>query len=457
MMIASTSGPDYAAAAPQVIRKALWTNDEDRVLREQVRLHGPHNWHAICLALPERNAKSCRFRWCQHLDPRLDVVKPFTPEEDKLIVKYQATYGNRWSTIADFLSGRTDNAIKNRWNSVLRKQYGHASTAEQGLPRQYRAPSASRHATGPELTPGCLPLFPLEKGDVRMDRRRPRPPHHAPDNDMSDDETCAAPMECLQLFPLAPGDVRANAGAAASSGVSCGADDPLTQLGLAPAARMVYEDNPECLEAIVMDELWTLDSWYQLNSGFYVRLHGPHNWDAICLALPERNAKSCRFRWCQHLDPRLDVVKPFTPEEDMLIVKYQATYGSRWSTIAEFLSGRIDNSIKNRWNSVLRKQHGHASAAEQGLPRQYWMDRRSPPLPHHTPDDEDMSDAETSAAESVECLQLFPLAPGDVRANAGAAASSGMSCGADDPLTQLRLAPAARLVFDVTPLRAYRM
>jgi hypothetical protein len=84
-------------------------------------------------------------------------------------------------------------------------------------------------------------------------------------------------------------------------------------------------------------------------------------------------------------------------------------------------------------------------------------DRRSPPLPHHAPEDEDMSDAETSSAASVECLQLFPLAPGDVRANAGAAASSGMSCGADDPLTQLRLAPAASLVFDVIPLRSYRM
>ncbi|KAM0860536.1 hypothetical protein ACQ4PT_046487 [Festuca glaucescens] len=250
--LAGTSGPDYAAvavaaaaaAAPQVTRKAMWSSDEDGVLREQVRLHGPHNWDTICVALPGRNAKSCRLRWCQHLDPRVDVVKPFTPEEDKLIVKYQAAYGNRWSTIAEFLSGRTDNAIKNRWNSVLRKQHSHASTAEQGLPRQYWAPSASRHATGPELTPGCLPLFPLEKGDVRMDRRNPPPPHHAPDDDMSDDETCAAPMECLQLFPLAPGDARANAGAAASSGVSCGADDPLTQLRLAPAARMVYEVMP---------------------------------------------------------------------------------------------------------------------------------------------------------------------------------------------------------------------
>jgi hypothetical protein len=63
-----------------------------------------------------------------------------------------------------------------------------------------------------------------------------------------------------------------------------------------------------------------------------------------------------------------------------------------------------------------------------------------------------MSDAESSAEQ---CLQLFPLTPGDLKV--GAAASSDFSCGADDPLTQLRLAPPARMVFEVLPLRAYRL
>jgi hypothetical protein len=249
-----TSVPDAtdagADSARQVVKKAMWGKDEDRVLREQVRLRGPHSWDAICNALPGRNAKSCRLRWCQHLDPRLDVLKPFTSEEDELIVKYQAAYGNRWSTIAGFLSGRTDNAIKNRWNSVLRKkQHAHAFTAEQRLQRQYcPAPSAVSRATfpaSPELTPGCLLLFPLEKGDLRIHRRSaPLPTHaHAPeDDDMSEDESsAAAPME---LFPLAPGDLRVNTGAAVSSDMSCGADDPLTKLSLAPPARMVFEVMP---------------------------------------------------------------------------------------------------------------------------------------------------------------------------------------------------------------------
>jgi hypothetical protein len=136
-----TSGPSDAARP--AVRKAIWSEDEDRVLREQVRRHGPHNWDVICVPLqPERNAKSCRLRWCQHLDPRVDADRPFTCDEDKLIVKYRALYGNRWSTIAEFLSGRTDNAIKNRWNSVLSKHHGHAppTVDHQAPPRYYWAP-----------------------------------------------------------------------------------------------------------------------------------------------------------------------------------------------------------------------------------------------------------------------------------------------------------------------------
>ncbi|KAE8789357.1 R2R3-MYB protein [Hordeum vulgare] len=155
------------------------------------------------------------------------------------------------------------------------------------------------------------------------------------------------------------------------------------------------------------------------------RYGGPHNWDNICRALPGRNSKSCRLRWCQHLDPRVEAVKPFTREEDMLIVKYQAAYGNRWSTIAEFLSGRTDNAVKNRWNSVLRKRQEHAPS-QQGQTRSWLL----PP----------------------------PVRPRAPRGNAAAAAPpSDMSCGLGDPLTELRIWPEERVVFDVMPLQAYRM
>ncbi|XP_048571829.1 transcription factor MYB77-like [Triticum urartu] len=206
--------------------KKMWTKEEDDLLREQVRrCGGPHNWDSICRGLPGRNSKSCRLRWCQHLDPRVEAVKPFTVEEDMLIVKYQAAYGNRWSTIAEFLSGRTDNAVKNRWNSVLRKRQEHAPS-QQGQTRPW-APSAARQAAGPEVTPRCLPLFPDSAEEV-------------PEAD-----TSAAARKCLDLFPLAPGDIRANTAAAAPPGdMTCGAGDPLTELRLWPAPRVVFDVMP---------------------------------------------------------------------------------------------------------------------------------------------------------------------------------------------------------------------
>ncbi|KAF7041821.1 hypothetical protein CFC21_051559 [Triticum aestivum] len=230
----ATSGSDAGACddgLPHAAKK-MWTKREDDLLREQVRrCGGPHNWDSICRALPGRNSKSCRLRWCQHLDPRVEAVKPFTVEEDMLIVKYQAAYGNRWSTIAEFLSGRTDNAIKNRWNSVLHKR----APTLQGPPRPL-APSADRKAASPEVTPGCLPLFPLASGDVRMSSRSTEVVPEA--------ETCAAARECLELFPLVPGDIRGDAGTAAPSDMSCGAGDPLTELRIWPAARVVFDVMP---------------------------------------------------------------------------------------------------------------------------------------------------------------------------------------------------------------------
>ncbi|KAM3276112.1 hypothetical protein ACQJBY_044483 [Aegilops geniculata] len=220
-----TSGNDAGDGSPHGVKK-MWTKEEDDLLREQVRrCGGPHNWDSICRGLPGRNSKSCRLRWCQHLDPRVEAVKPFTIEEDMLIVKYQAAYGNRWSTIAEFLSGRTDNAVKNRWNSVLRKRQEPAPS-QQGQTRPW-APSAARQAAGPEVTPRCLPLFPGSAEEV-------------PEAD-----TSAAARKCLDLFPLAPGDIRANAAAEAPPGdMACGAGDPLTELRLWPAPRVVFDVMP---------------------------------------------------------------------------------------------------------------------------------------------------------------------------------------------------------------------
>ena len=103
------------------IAKSTWSKDEDDILTEIVRQNGAKNWTNVAKSLPGRIGKQCRERWHNHLDPNISKRK-WTQEEDMLIVKLHLLHGNRWCDIAKQVVGRTDNAIKNRFNSNLSKR-----------------------------------------------------------------------------------------------------------------------------------------------------------------------------------------------------------------------------------------------------------------------------------------------------------------------------------------------
>ncbi|KAM1312992.1 hypothetical protein ACFX2F_017075 [Malus domestica] len=119
---------------PELV-KGPWSKEEDEVIIELVKKYGPKKWSTIAQHLPGRIGKQCRERWHNHLNPGINK-EAWTQEEELALIRAHQMYGNKWAELTKFLPGRTDNSIKNHWNSSVKKKLD--SYLKSGLLTQFQ-------------------------------------------------------------------------------------------------------------------------------------------------------------------------------------------------------------------------------------------------------------------------------------------------------------------------------
>ncbi|EPS72406.1 hypothetical protein M569_02355, partial [Genlisea aurea] len=105
---------------PELV-KGPWSKQEDEIIIQLVKKYGAKKWSTISQHLPGRIGKQCRERWHNHLNPNINK-EAWTQNEELMLIRAHQIYGNKWAELTKFLPGRSDNAIKNHWNSSVKKK-----------------------------------------------------------------------------------------------------------------------------------------------------------------------------------------------------------------------------------------------------------------------------------------------------------------------------------------------
>ncbi|KAJ1281110.1 hypothetical protein BS78_04G283100 [Paspalum vaginatum] len=212
------------------LKKGPWTTEEDQKLMEYIQKHGHGSWRALPkLAGLNRCGKSCRLRWTNYLRPDIKRGK-FTQEEEQTILRLHSAIGNKWSAIAKHLPGRTDNEIKNFWNTHLKKKL-----IQMGFDPMTHRPRTDFFAALPQL----IALANLRQ----LVEQRPWDDHAAR---MQAEAVQAAKLQYLQSLLHSAASI---ATSPSSSSINTIPSD-LEQIGLLSPPQMSSLPSPSLLESI---------------------------------------------------------------------------------------------------------------------------------------------------------------------------------------------------------------
>ncbi|CAM0955391.1 unnamed protein product [Alopecurus aequalis] len=151
--------------------KGAWTKEEDQRLIAYIRANGEGCWRSLPKSAGLlRCGKSCRLRWMNYLRPDLKRGN-FTDDEDELIIRLHGLLGNKWSLIAGQLPGRTDNEIKNYWNTHIKRKL-----LSRGMDPQTHRPLTADGASSRPAPPQPIAVPARAAGTMFSLTTKPPPP-----------------------------------------------------------------------------------------------------------------------------------------------------------------------------------------------------------------------------------------------------------------------------------------
>ncbi|OHT05387.1 hypothetical protein TRFO_05984 [Tritrichomonas foetus] len=160
----STSKPTSPKSYSSTSMKIKFTEEEDQRLKYFVRLYGTKNWNIVSRFMGSRNARQCRERYNNYLNPKLRK-EAWSPEEDRLLSQKYAEFGARWNKIAKFFKNRSDINIRNRCMLIERRK---AKLAEKYKPAYYSVPTPPNANCMPNMNfnGACLQTGTIDKSDM---------------------------------------------------------------------------------------------------------------------------------------------------------------------------------------------------------------------------------------------------------------------------------------------------